>query len=233
MDNLRGSLDWDTPEAVYGRVKRLYELHDDYREKSCINLVASENVMSPMARAYLGSDLGFRVCDGPIGRKIFGAGVQYLEELEAICVESSRKLFRAEYVEHRLLSGTMGCAAIQFALTKPGETVMSQSSNSGGFVCNGPIGPAKYIGLSVADIPWDSEAMNVDMEAFEEAAKEAKPKLIILGAMITLFPYPVREIAGVAEDLGARVAYDGAHIGGLVAAGRFQDPWARARTSSW
>jgi glycine hydroxymethyltransferase len=224
MDNLRGSLDWGSPEAVYGRVRRLYELHDGYREKSCINLVASENVMSPMAKAYLGSDLGFRVCDGPVGRKIFGAGVQYLEELEAICVESSRRLFRAEYVEHRLLSGTMGCAAVQYALARPGETVMSQSSDSGGVVCNRPEGPARYIGLRVADIPWDGEAMNVDLEAFEEAAKEARPTLIILGAMITLFPYPVREIARVAEDLGARVAYDGAHIGGLVAGGRFQDP---------
>jgi glycine hydroxymethyltransferase len=224
MDRLRGSLNWGSPEAVYGRVKQLYGLHDGFREKSCINLVASENVMSPTAKAYLGSDLGFRVCDGPVGKKIFGAGVEYLEELEAICVEASRRLFGAEYVEHRLLSGTMGCAAVQYALARPGDTIMSQSSDSGGVVCNRPEGPARYIGLRVADIPWDTEAMNVDLGAFEEAAKEAQPSLIILGAMITLFPYPVKEIAEIAEDLGARVAYDGAHIGGLVAGGRFQDP---------
>jgi glycine hydroxymethyltransferase len=224
MENLRKSLDWGCPEAVYGRVKQLYGLHDDFREKSCVNLVASENVMSPTAKAFLGSDLGFRVCDGPVGKKIFGTGIQYLEELETICVEASRRLFKAEYVEHRLLSGTMGCAAVLYALAKNGDTVMSQSSDAGGVVCNRPEGPAGYIGLKVVDLPWDSDAMNVDSEAFEEAAKEARPRLIILGAMITLFPYPVKEIAEIAKDLGARVAYDRAHIGGLVAGGRFQDP---------
>ncbi len=224
MDDLRKSLDWGTPEAVYGRVKQLYSLHNDFRERSCINLVASENVMSPMAKAYLGSDLGFRVCDGPVGKKIFGAGIQYLEELEAICVEASRRLFKAEYVEHRLLSGTMGCAAVLYALAKKGDTVMSQSSDAGGVVCNRPEGSAKYIGLKVVDIPWSSENMNVDVEAFEKVAKETRPRVVILGAMITLFPYPVKEITKIAKDLGARVAYDGAHIGGLVAGNRFQDP---------
>jgi len=99
-------------------VIELFQLHDNFREKSCINLVASENVMSSTAKAFLGSNLGFRVCDGPVGKKIFGVGVQYLEEMEAIVLEVSKKLFNAGYVEHRLLSGTMACSAIQYALTQ-------------------------------------------------------------------------------------------------------------------
>jgi glycine hydroxymethyltransferase len=223
--NLRKTIDWTNPRAVHKNIQSAYKAHYDYREKNCLNLIASENMMSPLAREYLGSNLGFRVCDGPIGRKIFGSGVQYLEEMEAICIESARRLFKAEYVEHRLLSGTMGCAAVHYAFSEKDDIVMTQSSDAGGVVCNRPNGPPRYIGSKIIDIPWDHEEMNIDLDGFKELYKEYKPPLIVLGAMVTLFPYPVREIRQIIDD-STVLAYDGAHIGGLVAGNRFQDPLA-------
>lgn len=224
FNNLRSKINWKNPQDVYQHLQKTYNMHDEYREKNSLNLIASENMMSPLAREYLGSNLGFRVCDGPVGRKIFGSGIQYLEEIEAICIEASRRLFRARYVEHRLLSGTMGCAAVHYAFSKAGDIVMSQSSDTGGVVCNRPDGPPKYIGSKVIDIPWDNDNMIVDLEQFEEQFKQHEPSLVILGAMITLFPYPVKEISKIMEDTDTVLAYDGAHIGGLVAGNRFQDP---------
>ncbi|MBD3171753.1 serine hydroxymethyltransferase [Candidatus Bathyarchaeota archaeon] len=219
---LREQINWNNPKEVYTQVKKAYNNHDTYREQNSLNLIASENIMSPLAQNYLGSNLGFRVCDGPVGKKVFGSGVQYLEEIEAICVEASRKLFDARYVEHRLLSGTMGCAAIHFAFSDRNSTIMTQSSDAGGVVCNRPEGPPKYTGAKVIDIPWDTETMNVDLEEFKKLYDETKPELIILGAMITLFPYPVKEISEIAQN--SIIAYDGAHVGGLIAGKRFQDP---------
>lgn len=225
FENLRQKIDWANPRDVHQKIQSAYKAHDDYREKNCLNLIASENMMSPLAREYLGSNLGFRVCDGPIGRKIFGSGVQYLEEIEAICIESARRLFKAEYVEHRLLSGTMGCTAVHYAFSEKDDIVMSQSSDAGGVVCNRPNGPPRYIGSKIIDIPWDHEEMNINLDGFEELYKEHKPPLIVLGAMVTLFPYPVKEIKQIIDD-STVLAYDGAHIGGLVAGNRFQDPLA-------
>jgi len=224
LNKLHASINWDNPREIYDRASRLYQLHEEFREKSCVNLVASENVMSETAKRFLGSNLGFRVCDGPVGKKVFGIGIQYLEEMEGLCIELSKELFNAEFVEHRLLSGTMGCAAIQFALTKKGNITMSQASDEGGSVGNRPEGPAKYIGLRVIDLPWDYETYNIDLEMFEERVKQEKPSLIITGAMIMLFPYPLSEMAKIAGDVGALIAYDGAHIGALAAGGQFQQP---------
>jgi glycine hydroxymethyltransferase len=224
FNHLRKKINWNNPRDIYRLIKKNYYAHNEFREKNCINLIASENLMSPLARKYLGSNLGFRVCDGPVGKKIFGSGIQFLEEIEAICIETARKLFGAKYVEHRLLSGTMGCMAIHYTFSKKGDVVMSQSSDSGGVVCNRPEGPSRYIGSKVIDIPWDNDTMNIDLDAFEVKVKEFSPKLIILGAMVTLFPYPLNEVYKIANEIGAVLAYDGAHIGGLVAGNKFQDP---------
>ena len=220
---LRNKIDWTKPEAIHKSIQNAYNAHDQYREKQCLNLIASENMMSPLAREYLGSNLGFRVCDGPIGRKIFGSGVQHLEEIEAICIESARILFNAEYVEHRLLSGTMGCAAVHYAFSGKNDYVMTQSSDAGGVVCNRPNGPPRYIGSKIIDIPWNTEEMNIDLPLFKELYEEYKPSLVVLGAMVTLFPYPVKEIKSIIDE-STVLAYDGAHIGALVAGKKFQDP---------
>jgi len=220
------AIDRSTPPQISRRIKKLYQRHDEWREKNCINLIASENVMSPTVKLLFGSDLGYRVCDGPVGKKALpaGGGAKYLEEIEAYVIEIARRLFNAGYVEHRTHSGTQACQAVQYALTKPGDTMMSQALSDGGNAANRDIGPPRFYQLKIVDIPYNGREMNVDLSTFEEEAKRTKPKLIILGAMIMLFPHPLKEMIQVAKAIGSKVVYDGAHVGALIAGGRFEDP---------
>ena len=208
------------------RLLELAEMHKDWREKSCINLIASENVMSPSVKTLLGTDMAFCVCDGYVGKKLLPTtdAVKYLEEIEAYAISLALRLFRCQFVEHRLLSGTMACMVTQYALTSPGDTIMSQSLRDGGNIANREGGPPGIYHLEVVDLPIDPEELNVDLEAYKEAVYAHRPKLIIPGAMIVLFPYPLREMYEIAQDAGAIIAYDGAHIGALIAGGVYQDP---------
>jgi glycine hydroxymethyltransferase len=208
------------------RLLGLAEMHRDWRERSCINLIASENVMSPSVKALLGSDMAFCVCDGYVGRKLLPTteATKYLEEIEAYAISLLLRLFECDFVEHRLLSGTMACMVAQYALTSPGDTIMSQSLKDGGNMANREGGPPGIYHLEVVDLPIDPYELNVDIEAYKEAVYSSKPKLIIPGAMIVLFPYPLKEMYEIALDVGALIAYDGAHIGALIAGGVYQDP---------
>jgi len=219
-------VDRSTPRQIARRIKKFYGRHDEWREKSCINLIASENIMSPTVKLLFGSDLGYRVCDGPVGKKALpaGGGAKYLEEIEAYVIEIARRLFNVGYVEHRTHSGTQACQAVQYALTNPGDTIMSQALSDGGNAANRDMGPPRFYRLKIVDLPYNGKEMNVDLSKFEEVANRTKPKLIILGAMIMLFPHPLKEIIQVAKAIDSKVAYDGAHVGALIAGGRFEDP---------
>jgi glycine hydroxymethyltransferase len=96
----------------------------------------------------------------------------------------------------------------------------------GGHSSNRHDGPAGIRGLNIVDVPFDAQELEVDLDAFAERGRETKPKLISLGASMTLFPLPVKEIAEIASEWGGKVFFDGAHQLGLIAGGQFQDPLA-------
>src|SRR5262249_7645088 len=107
---------------------------------------------------------------------------------------------------------------------QPGDTVMTIPQPVGGHSSNRYDGPAGIRGLNIVDVPFDPRELEVDLDAFESAARQARPKMVALGASMTLFPLPVREIAALARELDFTLFFDGAHQLGLIAGGQFQDP---------
>jgi len=183
--------------------------------------------MSETARQAYGSNQMFRVCDGPVGDKdlLSGGGDRYLEKIEGILIEKASQLFGAKFVEHRPLCGNLGCVAVYLATTRPGDRIMSIPPAHGGNPANLAMGfPGPY-GLKVSSIPMKKEHIDeINLEDFESKVKELKPKVITIGSMIQLFPYPLEEICRIAHEAGALVFYDAAHVGAFMAARLREDP---------
>ena len=208
-------------EAVVEAVKR----NEEWRGKRCLNLLAPEAPTSPTVRALLASEIGTRAAEGHIGRvNRWFAGTQYIDEVESLCVELLKLAFRCRYADHRLMGSMLGNMAVYHALTQPGDTVMTAAQPFGGHSSNRPDGPAGTRGLNIVDVPFDPIELEVDLDAFAQIARQVRPKLVVLGMSMTLFPLPVRQMSQIIAEWGGQFIFDGAHQAGLIAGGQFQDP---------
>ena len=208
-------------DAVIAAVKR----NEKWRGEQCINLLAPEAPTSPTVRALLSAEIGTRAAEGHIGKvNRWFAGTKYIDEIEALCVELLKQVFRARYADHRLVASMIGNLAVYTALTEPGDVIMSIAQPFGGHSSNRIDGPAGVRGLKIVDVPMDPDELVVDLELFRKMAPLVRPKLVALGASMTLFPFPLKEIAETLAEWGGRIFFDGAHQIGLIAGGQFQDP---------
>lgn len=135
-----------------------------------------------------------------------------------------KRVFRTNYADHRLIASMLGNLAVYAALTDPGDRIMSLSQPFGGHSSNRSDGPAGVRGLTIYDVPMDPRELAVDLEVFGLLARKVQPKLVVLGASMTLFPFPLKAMADIASEWGGRIIFDGAHQLGLIAGGQFQDP---------
>lgn len=208
-------------EAVLAAVAR----NEEWRGKRCLNLLAPEAPTSPTVRALLSAEVGTRAAEGHIGAvNRWFAGTKYIDEIEALCVELLKKAFGANYADHRLVASMIGNMAVYSALTEPGDVIMSIPQPVGGHSSNRADGPAGVRGLKIVDIPFDPVELEVDLDLFRKVAPLVRPKLVALGASMTLFPFPLQAIQDIVAEWGGAVFFDGAHQLGLVAGGQFQDP---------
>lgn len=208
-------------EAVLAAVRR----NEEWRGRQCINLLAPEAPTSPTVRALLAAEVGTRAAEGHIGAvNRWFAGTQYIDEIEALCIELLKKVFRARYADHRLVAGMIGNMAVYTALTEPGDVIMSVAQPFGGHSSNRADGPAGVRGLKIVDVPFDPVELEVDLDLFRKVALLMRPRLVALGLSMTLFPFPIREMSEIVAEWGGRIYFDGAHQLGLVAGGEFQDP---------
>src|SRR4051794_29324558 len=213
------------PRQMQQEVLAAVARNAQWRGNECINLLAPEALMSPTVRALLSSEVGQRAAEGHMGPVTrWFAGTKHIDEIESLCVELLKRLFKSNYAEHRLVASMIGNMAVYAALTEPGDTVMTIPQPAGGHSSNRTDGPAGIRGLRIADVPFDPHELTVDLDAFARAARAHRPKLVALGASMTLFPLPVAEIAAVVAEWGGKVFFDGAHQLGLIAGGQFQDP---------
>ena len=213
------------PRAMQQAVLDAVARNARWRGEECLNLLAPEAPMSPTVRALLSADVGQRAAEGHIGpANRWFVGTRHIDEIEALCVELLKRVFRARYADHRLVASMIGNMAVYAALTRPGEPIMSLTQPFGGHSSNRADGPAGVRGLRIHDVPMDPRELEVDLDAFRRAAQEVRPTLVALGASMTLFPLPVREIAEIVAEWGGRVFFDGAHQLGLIGGGLFQDP---------
>src|SRR5713226_9006279 len=208
-------------EAVLAAVAR----NEAWRGQQCINLLAPEAPTSPAVRALLSAEVGIRAAEGHIGPvNRWFAGTQYIDEIEALCVVLLKQVFRARYADHRLVASMIGNMAVYTALTEPGDVIMSLTQPFGGHSSNRADGPAGVRGLKIVDIPLDPVELVVDLDLFRKVTPLVRPKLVALGASMTLFPFPWQAMGEVIAEWGGRLFFDGAHQLGLVAGGQFQDP---------
>src|SRR6266487_6414091 len=208
-------------DAVIAAVKR----NEQWRGEQCINLLAPEAPTSPAVRALLAAEVGIRAAEGHIGKvNRWFAGTQYIDEIEALCVELLKQVFRARYADHRLVASMIGNMAVYTALTEPGDVIMSLTQPFGGHSSNRHDGPAGVRSLKIVDIPFDPVELEVDLDLFRKMAPLVRPRLVALGASMTLFAFPLQEMQEIVAEWGGRLFFDGAHQLGLVAGGQFQDP---------
>jgi glycine hydroxymethyltransferase len=208
-------------QAVLDAVAR----NEEWRGQRCINLLAPEAPTSPTARALLSSEVGIRAAEGHIGAvNRWFVGTQYIDEIEALCIELLKRVFRTRYADHRLMGSMLGNMTVYAALTEPGDVIMSVAQPFGGHSSNRLDGPAGVRGLKVIDVPFDPVELEVDLDMFRKMAPLVRPRLVSLGLSMTLFPFPVSDMREIVAEWGGQIFFDGAHQLGLIAAGQFQDP---------
>ena len=179
----------------------------------------------PGVRALLAAEIGTRAAEGHIGPvNRWFAGTRHIDEVEALCVELLKRLFRCNYADHRMCASMTGNAVVYTALSQPGDVIMSAAQPFGGHSSNRIDGPAGAMGRKVVDIPFDPHELVVDLDLFRRAAPLVQPKLVALGLSMTLFPQPVAAMKQAIADWGGRLFFDAAHQLGLIGGNQFQDP---------
>lgn len=198
----------------------LVEKHEQWRGKECINLIPSENVMRPHVRSLLSSEIGHRYTSPDH----FYMGTKLIDEIETLGEEIARKLFKAKTADLRPLSGHVADWIFLANLTSKGDTIMCISPDDGGYPGIWKNGLSHTLNLEVTPFPFSKDRMNFQIDEAREAIAKVKPKVLIFGASLFLFPNPVKELAGVAKDVDAHIGFDGSHVMGLIAGGEFQQP---------
>jgi glycine hydroxymethyltransferase len=215
----------------YYKVFDLIEKHHEWF-KSSIPLIASENIPSPAVREAIVSDFGNRYAEGWPGERVY-AGCIYIDEVEIICNELAKKVFKSEFADCRATSGVVANLAIYSAFSSPGDYMLAASIPSGGHISHGKkehSGTAGLVhGLNIEHYPFSKEDMTIDVDATKKKVTEMiangkKPAIAMFGGSLFLFPHPVKELAGFMHDNDIYINYDGAHVAGLIAGGEFQDP---------
>lgn len=204
------------------KIKNITKEHHKWMENS-INLIASENITSTSVREALASDLSHRYAEGTSGCRLY-EGCKYIDEIEDITVDLSKKIFNAEHANVQPTSGVVANLAAFFALTNCNDSIMALEVPVGGHISHARVSAAGVRGLHVIPHPFDQEKMNIDVDAMQKEILTKKPKIVLLGGSLFLFPHPVKEAKEAADEVGAKVMYDGAHVLGLIAGGKFQDP---------
>ena len=197
------------------------------RQRQNIELIASENIVSPAVMAAMGSVLTNKYAEGLPGKRYYG-GCVYVDEVENIAIQRACKLFGARYANVQPHSGAQANLAVYFALLDLGDTVMGMDLSQGGHLTHGS--PVNMSGKNYHFVSYGVNADGViDYAELEKQVKKVRPKLIVAGASAYPRAIDFEKIAEIAHGYGAFLMVDMAHIAGLVAGGRAPEPGALCR----
>ena len=193
------------------------------RQRNKIELIASENFVSPAVMEAMGSVLTNKYAEGYPGHRYYG-GCEYVDKVETLAIERAKKLFGAEHANVQAHSGANANTAVYFAFLQPGDTIMGMNLSQGGHLSHGS--PVNISGKYYKVVPYGvtHETERIDYDEFERIAKEAQPKLIVAGASAYPRVIDFERMANIAHSVGAIFMVDMAHIAGLVAAGLHPSP---------
>ena len=192
------------------------------RQNSHIELIASENWVSKAVMAAMGSPLTNKYAEGYPGKRYYG-GCQCVDVVENLAIERAKELFGCDYANVQPHSGAQANLAVQFAVCQPGDTIMGMNLDHGGHLTHGS--PVNISGKYFKIVPYGvNDDGFIDYDKLREIALEAKPKMIIAGASAYARTIDFKKFREVADEVGAVLMVDMAHIAGLVAAGIHPSP---------
>lgn len=171
------------------KIKSLLDAHEDFIE-GAIPLIASENIISPSVKKALTSDFGHRYAEGWPGERVY-AGCEYIDQVELICMELAKKYFNGSFADVRPISGVVANLISYTAISNPGDTMLCMKIPNGGHISHN-ITARNVHGLKVEYLDFDESQMNLMIESNSEKIKKFKPRIVLFGASVFLFPHPVQ-----------------------------------------
>ena len=210
------------PSEIAQKVRDQTQLHNEWFRES-IPLIASENVLSPAAREVMDSDLHNRYAEGLPGKRYYQGNIHF-DEIERICEDLAKEVFGCRFADVRSTSGTVANLAVLMALAKPGDKITAVGLSDGGHLSHAKMGALGLRGLRAHNYPFDQKEMNIDPEGAKRLLREVRPRVALFGQSVYLFPTPLEELRSTMEEVDCAVWYDAAHVLGLIAGNRFQDP---------
>lgn len=207
-----------TDEEVYDAMALELE-----RQQNNIELIASENIVSPAVMAAAGSYLTNKYAEGYPDKRYYG-GCQYVDIVEKLAIQRAKELFGAEHVNVQAHSGSNANFAVYYAMLSPGDTILGMSLADGGHLTHGA--KVNLSGKIFNSVTYgvDAETGRIDYDKLLEIAKECKPKMIVAGASAYPRALDFKKFKEIADAVGAYLMVDIAHIAGLVAAGLHESP---------
>jgi glycine hydroxymethyltransferase len=208
--------------------------HEQYRDKECINMIASEGLKSPAVNQMLNlsHDLACRYAEGENDlqghvKKRYYQGQKYMSQIEDYVTDIMKSLFKADWADIRLVSGTHANLATfkGLSLASKNNKMVVTPLSCGAHISHDYTGLAgNVLGLENINHVYDVDEFNIDPDKSAYVIRAAKPGIVTFGGSLFLFPHPIQELRAVCEEVGAYVAYDASHVLGLIAGGEFQDP---------
>jgi glycine hydroxymethyltransferase len=181
-----------------------------------INLNPATNILNPRAEKMLSSGMGSRASLGHPGDK-YETGLGAIEQIEIITQELACEVFGSTYAEFRVPSGAIANLYAFMATTEPHDTIIAPPPSIGGHVTHHKGGSAGLYRLNTISAPVDSTGYTIDIDALRKLAHEVKPKLITVGGSLNLFHHPIAQVRAIADEVGAKVLFDAAHLCGMIA----------------
>ena len=223
----------DLPELVQDIVEASKN-HERYRDKECINMIASEGLKSPAVNQMmdLSHDLDCRYAEGDndaeghVKRRYY-QGQKYMSQIEDYATDIMKSLFKSTWADVRLISGTHANTATfkGLSLASKNNKMVVTPLSCGAHISHDYTGLAgSILGIDNINHVYDINEFNIDADKSAYVIRAAKPGIVTFGGSLFLFPHPIKELKAVCDEVGAYIAYDAAHVLGLIAGGQFQDP---------
>ncbi|BCS94157.1 Serine hydroxymethyltransferase [Metallosphaera sp. J1] len=197
------------------KVIELTRSQNKWRRTETINMIASENVMSPLAEALYMSDFMSRYAEGKPFKRFY-QGTKYVDEVETLAMDLMNQVTGSKFCDLRPTSGTLANAAVFRVLASPGEKALIAPVQAGAHVSHTKFGTLGALGIEHIEMPYDEENMNVDVDKAVKMIEQIKPRFVVLGGSLYLFPHPTKELAPHVHAVGAKLVYDAAHVYGLM-----------------
>ena len=212
-------------EAIKQQDRQVYDsmMRELSRQRDHIELIASENFVSPAVMQAMGSHLTNKYAEGYPHARYYG-GCQYVDEIEELAIARAKELFGADHANVQPHSGSQANFAVYLALLKPGDTILGMDLSHGGHLTHGSKASVSGKYFNACFYGVDKETEMIDYDAAMRTAEECKPKLIIAGASAYSRIIDFKKMREIADAVGAYLMVDMAHIAGLVAAGEHPSP---------